>query len=117
LADATAALLARTREDWAGLLREQGGLFHCACSGETTWYRFTLAVIAAARRAGIKLAAKNIEPISTSEYPTPARRPLNSRLNCGRLEREYGLVAPSWEDALADTLPLLMKAEFGLDTF
>ena len=55
-----------------------------------------------------------IEPIPSTAFPTPARRPLNSRLCCRRLEDAFHLLAPSWEEALDDTLPLLLKQEFGV---
>jgi len=114
LADATVALLAPARGDFAGLLRERGGVFHACCGGETSWFGFTQAIVESARSAGMSLKATRIDPIPTSEFPTPARRPLNSRLNCERLRQEYGIVAPSWQEALADALPTLLRCEFGV---
>jgi dTDP-4-dehydrorhamnose reductase len=114
LADLTAALLAQTRGRAQETFRERGGLVHATCRGATSWHGFTLAIVEAARRAGMKLAATTIEPIASSEFPTPAKRPLNSRLDGSRLQREFGLVAPTWEEALADTLPTLLRYEFGV---
>lgn len=114
LADATAALLASLGDDGVDALRERSGIVHCTCAGTTSWHGFTSAIVAAARRAGMPLAVKSIDPITTTEFPTPARRPLNSRLDCGRLRRDFGLVGPTWQEALADTLPLLLRYEFGV---
>jgi dTDP-4-dehydrorhamnose reductase len=114
LADVTTSLLAQARSDFAGLLRERGGLFHCCCGGETSWFDFTQTIVEAARAAGMNLKVAHLLPIPSSEFPTPARRPLNSRLNCDRLRQEFGLVTPSWQAALADTLPTLLRYEFGL---
>lgn len=112
LAELTAAILAEARGDFAGLLRERGGLFH-ACNAEfVSWCGFARAILDAARCAGVSLKATEIEPIPSSEFPTPARRPLNSRLNCSRLRQEYRHAAPSWAEALADALPGIVKTAF-----
>lgn len=113
LADVTASLISQGHGDVAGLFRERGGIFHCCPSGETSWHAFTLKIVEGARAAGWTIRAATIEPIPTTAFPTPARRPLNSRLNCGRLQQEFGIVGPSWEDVLADTLPTLLRYEFG----
>lgn len=114
LADATAQILAQAQGDFAGLLAQRGGVYHVSCAGATTWHGFTEAIVARARRAGMALKVGAIEPIPSSAFPTPARRPLNSRLCCRRLEDAFHLFAPSWEEALDDTLPLLLKQEFGV---
>lgn len=105
LADVTAQLLAQSRGDFAGWAATHGGAYHVCCRGETSWHGFAERIIARARAVGATLAVERIEPIPSSEFPTPARRPLNSRLSCERLRREFKLTAPSWEDALEDALP------------
>lgn len=114
LADATAQVLAQAQGDFAGLLTRRGGVHHLSCSGATTWHGFTEAIVARARRAGMTLKVGAIEPIPSSAFPTPARRPLNSRLCCRKLADSFHLFAPSWEETLDDTLPLLLKQEFGV---
>jgi dTDP-4-dehydrorhamnose reductase len=114
LADVTASLLAQARGNFDRLLRERGGLFHCCCDGETSWFGFTQTIVDAARTAGMNLKVAQILPIPSSEFPTPARRPLNSRLNCDRLRQSFGLFAPWWPAALADSLPTLLRYEFGV---
>jgi dTDP-4-dehydrorhamnose reductase len=63
----------------------------------TTWYDYAALVFEEARSAGIELAIEKLNPVPTSAYPTPARRPHNSRLNTEKFQRNFGLVLPSWE--------------------
>jgi dTDP-4-dehydrorhamnose reductase len=85
----------------AEAVQSVGGIYHATGSGETTWYGFAAQAIEELRgaEAGVKLAS--LEAITTGEYPTPARRPLNSRLDCGKLERTLGWRMPEWQDSLA----------------
>ncbi|GCL65095.1 dTDP-4-dehydrorhamnose reductase [Pseudaquabacterium pictum] len=78
---------------------ELGGLYHCVAGGETTWHAYAQLVIEHARAAGvpIKVAADAVRPIPTSAYPTPATRPLNSRLDTSRLRNAFGLQLPDWQ--------------------
>jgi dTDP-4-dehydrorhamnose reductase len=75
------------------------GLFHCSAAGETSWHGFASYIVTEARALGaeLKLDAANIEAITTAEYPTPATRPGNSRLDCTKLERRFGLELPPWQ--------------------
>ncbi len=79
------------------------GVFHAAGSGETTWHGLASAAIARAGAFGHP-QPRLIEAISTADYPTPARRPVDSRLACGKLERVFGLRLPDWEEALDRTI-------------
>ena len=76
------------------------GVYHAGGSGETTWFGFASAAVEAlqSRERAKKLA--RVEPISTAEYPTPARRPANSRLNCAKLERVFGWQMMDWRESL-----------------
>ena len=78
---------------------ELGGLYHCVAGGETTWHAYAQLVIEHARAAGmpIKVAADAVRPIPTTAYPTPATRPLNSRLDTSRLRSAFGLHLPDWQ--------------------
>jgi dTDP-4-dehydrorhamnose reductase len=80
------------------------GIYHAAGSGETTWFGFAQEFLrlAAAARPGTKFA--RLVPITTSEYPTPARRPPNSRLDCSRLQQVFGFAMPPWQDSAATVL-------------
>jgi dTDP-4-dehydrorhamnose reductase len=81
---------------------ELSGLYHLAAAGETSWYAYACFVIETARRAGrpLRVAAERIAAIPTSAYPTPARRPLNSRLDTGKLQKAFGLRLPDWHEGV-----------------
>jgi dTDP-4-dehydrorhamnose reductase len=75
------------------------GTYHCVAAGETSWFEYARFVIEWARARGLalKVAADGINPIPTSAYPTPAQRPLNSRLSTARLQDTFGLRLPHWQ--------------------
>jgi dTDP-4-dehydrorhamnose reductase len=74
-----------------------GGLYHLAASGETSWCEYAKLVIETAKSSGEVLAAQQVLPIQTSQYPTPANRPLNSRLNTTKLRNAFSLCLPDWK--------------------
>lgn len=76
------------------------GLYHLVAGGTTTWYDYASLVFAEARNAGIDLALTDLKAVPTSAYPTPARRPGNSRLNTVKFQRNFGLVLPQWENGV-----------------
>jgi dTDP-4-dehydrorhamnose reductase len=75
------------------------GIYHATGSGETTWFGFAKAIVDEARRLEPEAKLAKVEAISTSEYPTPARRPVNSRLDCTKLERTFGWRMPMWSES------------------
>jgi dTDP-4-dehydrorhamnose reductase len=81
---------------------EQAGIYHLAASGETTWYGYAKHVIAQAEsvHSAIKIIANEVAPVPTSAFPTPARRPHNSRLNTGKLQSTFGLTLPAWQQGV-----------------
>ncbi len=76
------------------------GTFHFAGTPATTWHGLAEAVVAEARRHGPVLA-RRVESIPTSAYPTPARRPADTRLDCTRIVRGWGIEPTGWEEAVA----------------
>lgn len=76
----------------------RSGLFHFAGTPDVSWAGFAREIMA---QAGLPAV---VEDIPTTAYPTPATRPLNSRLDCGRVKRVFGIERPDWRDALADIL-------------
>lgn len=76
------------------------GLYHCVASGETTWFEYASYVIEFARRLGVPLAVQEVLPVPTSEYPTAAQRPLNSRLNTEKLQLDFALRLPPWQQGV-----------------
>jgi len=95
------------------LVRDQDpalrGVFHLSGGGETCWADFSRAIFAGlAERGGKQVSVENI---GTADYPTPARRPANSRLSCVKLAELYGIELPPWRDSLADCLDRLIVAD------
>lgn len=90
---------------------ELGGLYHLAAGGQTSWYDYARFVIEFARQAGvqIKVAPEAIQPVSSSAFPTAARRPLNSRLNTRNLQTTFGLHLPHWQDGIARMLTEVLE--------
>lgn len=96
IARSTRALIERWQAGDAGAW----GTYHLTASGETSWFGFTQAIAAHLSAQGKTCAT--LEPIPASAYPTPAARPQNSRLDCSKLAREWGVTQPDWEAALSE---------------
>ncbi|MDX1484469.1 MAG: dTDP-4-dehydrorhamnose reductase [Alphaproteobacteria bacterium] len=82
---------------WLG---ERAGIYHLTAAGATTWFGFTEAIIAHMRAAGEKVTVKKIVPVPTSHYPTPARRPAWSVLDCTKVRERFGIVSSDWREQL-----------------
>ena len=96
IADVTAQILGRQ----AGGLQVADGVYHLAASGRTTWHEYASFVVERARACpalGQGLKVREIVPITTADYPLPAKRPANSLFDCGKLERAFGLRMPNWQ--------------------
>jgi dTDP-4-dehydrorhamnose reductase len=100
IAEATALALKQTlaAQDPAAA----AGLYHLAASGTTSWHGFAQAIIDQMPPDARKCSS--VEPIPTSDYPTPAKRPPYSVMSCSKLERTFGLRLPQWEDSLRQVL-------------
>jgi len=98
LATSTRALVERWLAGQAGAW----GTYHMTAQGETSWFGFAQAIAEQLRAQGLPCA--ELLPIPSSDYPTPARRPLNSRLDCSYLAREWQVQQPHWHQALIDCL-------------
>ncbi|MBB4305331.1 dTDP-4-dehydrorhamnose reductase [Rhodobium orientis] len=92
LADAILTIAERIAE--TGWQQRYQGVFHAANAGETTWRGLAREAFAASAALGGPTAAA--DPIPTADYPTPAVRPLNSRLDCGKLKATFGIDLPDW---------------------
>jgi dTDP-4-dehydrorhamnose reductase len=97
IADVTATAIKAALADPAA-----GGTYHVTPSGETSWHLLARHVVSLACASGIECRLKPdaILPIPTSQYSSPARRPLNSRLDSGKLRRALGVVLPDWRDGV-----------------
>jgi dTDP-4-dehydrorhamnose reductase len=102
LADVTARVL---RADAA-----PSGLWHLTPTGQASWHGFAEAIFEGAVARGLLPRAPRVEAITTAEYPTPAARPAYSVLDCGALQRDFGIALPDWRTGLAATLDELAKA-------
>jgi dTDP-4-dehydrorhamnose reductase len=109
-ADLLADLTAHTLRA-ANARPELAGTYHAVAQGETSWHGYARHVIEFARASGqpIKVAAEAIRAVPTSAFPTPAKRPANSRMNTRKLRDSFGLTLPSWqagvERMLTEVLP------------
>lgn len=104
LADVTAQVLGRYQRE--GRVGFPFGLYHLVAGGCTTWHEYAQTVVRAAQAAGkpLKLTADDILPITTADYPLPAPRPSNSRLDTSRLRQTFGLELPDWQRGLDHVL-------------
>jgi dTDP-4-dehydrorhamnose reductase len=86
------------------------GIYHLVAAGETSWHGFAQAIVAGALARGhsLRLGPEAIRRIATSEYPLPARRPANSRLDTSRLQQTFGLVMPPWQSGLDHVLTQIL---------
>ena len=109
LAAAILAIAAKIGE--TGWRPEYHGIFHATGSGETTWHGFASAIFAEAARHGYKMP--EVRAITTADWPTPAPRPADSRLDCTRLRRVFGRALPEWRDSL----PGIVEGLLTLDGF
>jgi dTDP-4-dehydrorhamnose reductase len=74
--------------------------YHLSASGETSWHGFAEAIFAEARGRGMPLKLRRLRAIPSGDYPTPARRPLNSRLSNAKIAERLGVRMPSWREGL-----------------
>lgn len=108
LAGIVLATAARIVADPAGM---RWGIYHAVGGGETTWFGFANEVFRCAAAHGLPVA--DVTAIATSGYPTPARRPANSRLNCDRLRLLLGLELPDWRVGVQDCVARLARSAQG----
>jgi dTDP-4-dehydrorhamnose reductase len=104
IAEVTALVLRAMSSARAGDPR--WGVYHLTADGETTWHEYARHVIGRARQLGIPLRATpdSVTAITTAEYPTPARRPANSRLSSDRLRATFGVELPDWRRGVDEVL-------------
>jgi dTDP-4-dehydrorhamnose reductase len=106
LADVTAHAIRAARQN-----PEFSGLYHLVAAGETSWHGYAGFVLDYARRSGVDLrvASDAIQPVPTSAFPTPAGRPLNSRLNTEKLQNTFDLHMPHWQTGVERMLTEILE--------
>lgn len=114
IATVTGMVLARLD---GGRAQQGCELFHLAAANPVSWNGFARAIVATAAKTpgfALRLGPEDIAPIPSSDYPLPAPRPLNSRLDCRKLEERFALAMPDWQPYLARMMQLLaLKAQNG----
>lgn len=114
---AIAEAVAQLIERWQPLNPEQTGIYHLVNRGETSWYGFASEIMAqyqarAKQQGWPALMLKELQAISSAEYPTPARRPQNSRLVSDKLAQVFGLSLPDWEISLKRVMASLSDVAY-----
>ena len=104
LAEATAQIVAqslsRDQETVTSYIRQHSGVYHMSCAGQTSWHGFASAILAGANTSTHANVSAQLQPIPSSEYPTPAARPAYSVLSNEQLTRTFGITLPDWRAAL-----------------
>jgi dTDP-4-dehydrorhamnose reductase len=95
---------AAANKPFADVMAEVSGIYHASGRGETTWHGFASEAVRLQREKDPSTSFANLEAIPTAEYPTPARRPGNSRLNCTKLEQIFGWRMMHWNESLQEVL-------------
>src|SRR5262249_24775261 len=108
-ADLARALLEIATQLMPGGIGSQGGIYHVAGRGETTWLGFSEAMFSGRKRRGHRVPA--IVPIAMADWPGPARRPRDSRLDCSKVERTFGIALPDWRESLERVLDAVAEGE------
>jgi dTDP-4-dehydrorhamnose reductase len=110
IADATRRVVDGVLEGTYGDAADWAGLYHMTCGGATTWFGFAQEIFARAGRLPGASRSPEIVPISTTEWPTPAKRPLNSVLSNEKLRSRFGIELSPWKAELERTFKLLAQA-------
>lgn len=106
-ADIAAALIAIVRRHTPEQLAERAGIYHYCGSPYVSWFEFAETIFAEAAAQGVLVKIPAVKPIATADYPTPAKRPADSRLDCGKIRTVFGIGPCDWHSALSDLRPYL----------
>ncbi|OOS26631.1 dTDP-4-dehydrorhamnose reductase [Moraxella porci DSM 25326] len=101
IADITAQIIRQYHLNSASI---EMGHYHLAARGECSWYDYAKFIFDVAREKGADLMVKQVNAIGTADYPTPAKRPHNSRLNTSKLQRNFSLHLPHWQQGVRQVL-------------
>ena len=114
--DAIATAVKHLLDAWQIQELSQSGIYHFTNNGSTTWHGFTCAILQAYEAQSerlslppLKVKADAIGAITTADYPTPAVRPRNSRLNQAKLNQTFGVTLPTWEQSLQEVMQQIQR--------
>jgi dTDP-4-dehydrorhamnose reductase len=110
IADVVANIIPRDRASMDAVFERRKGVVNVVCRGETSWHGFATAIVDGLKSRGLKLEAELISPIRSDEFPGKAKRPANSRLSLEHLSRDFGVITPTWQDALERELDIMAAA-------
>jgi dTDP-4-dehydrorhamnose reductase len=105
--DLAVAIMAVADRLAAGWRDDYAGVFHAAGQGETTWHGLATAVFETAAALGHKVPV--VDALTTAQFPTPTKRPADSRLDCTKLEQVFGVCQPAWRDSVGRTVTTLLN--------
>ena len=106
-ADIAAVLITIVRRHTPEQLAERAGIYHYCGSPYASWFEFAEIIFAEAAAQGVLAKIPAVKPIATADYPTPAKRPADSRLDCGKIRTVFGIGPCDWHSALSDLRPYL----------
>lgn len=106
-ADIAAVLITIVRRHTPEQLAERAGIYHYCGSPYASWFEFAETIFAEAAAQGVLAKIPAVKPIATVDYPTPAKRPADSRLDCGKIRTVFGIGPCDWHSALSDLRPYL----------
>jgi dTDP-4-dehydrorhamnose reductase len=109
VADVIHAIALRQAARFPARARQANGLVHLATAGETSRHGFASAIVTGLKRRGVPLRVTTVTPIRSDQYPRPARRPLNSRLDLARLATVFDIAPPPWDAELDRALDILAR--------
>ena len=104
--EAEAAAMGKTL---AEVVMPFSGVYHACDAGFTTWFGFAEEFVRLAQEAEPEHRFAKLLPITTAEYPTPAKRPSNSRMSCDKLKTDLGFMMPTWQESTAEIMGEVLR--------
>ncbi|MEQ1450724.1 dTDP-4-dehydrorhamnose reductase [Acinetobacter lwoffii] len=104
IADVSAHAIVQTLRDQTKI-----GIYHLVASGETSWFEYANYIFEQAKSLGVNLAIQQVNPIQTAAYPTPAKRPHNSRLNNQKIQQVFQIYLPDWKVQVQRTVTEVLQ--------
>ena len=91
--------------------KQAWGTYHIAQPDVTTWFGFAETIFSEAKQQGMQLKINRLNAITTDDYPTPAKRPVNSELDCSKLEKTFEIELKPWSESLSNVIGRIRAEE------